>query len=447
MRIKRFVAPTMRAAITEVRAELGPDALIVSSKRVEGGIEIIAAVDYDEELAQQAFGPRTRAPAADRVSTLVAPQPSALPPPSEPSRAAAPPRASLLEKLRNAMRSRGSAALAPADDLVAAEPLPAALPERRQEPEVDAARHAEAMTRRQLELRLSGRAWTDLTHRKPARARVLQDLAALDIAPEIALQLCNEMPQLESLDDLSRIPVALLAHLVRRLPVTDDHLLEQGGVVAIVGRSGVGKTSTIAKLAARFALRHGAREVALVSIDGYRRQVREQLLSYARIIGVQTHVATDARGLGEVLDALGPRKLVLIDTAGRLRRDLRLTEQLAALAQHGERIRILLALAANSDLATLDDSVRMFARLKPGACILTRVDEAESLGAALSTVIRYQLPIAHLTDGPRIPEDLHTGLSRCVWLLLRAAELQASAGRVPDSMLLAQQFGSAVAHA
>ncbi len=460
MKIKRFFAATMRAAIVQVRAEFGPDALIVSSRRAEGGIEIIAAVDYDEELAQQALGPRARELAAGRAIALPAQQPSLEPPPaSEPPREAAPPKASLLEMLRDAMRSRGAVAAAPANDAVSAEsqglaaqspapvPLPGVMPDPAHDPELDTARRADTATRSQLELRLSSRAWTELARRQPARARVLQDLAALDIAPEIALQLCDDMPQLESLDDLSRLPVALMAHLVRRLPVTEDHVLGEGGVVAIVGRSGVGKTTTIAKLAARFALRHGAREVALVSIDGYRRHGREQLLRYARIIGVQTHIATDARGLGEVLDALGPRKLVLIDTAGRWRRDLRLTEQLSALAQHGERIRILLALAANSDLATLDDTVRMFARLKPGACILTKVDEADSLGAALSTVIRYQLPIAYLTDGPRIPEDLHAGLSRCVWLVLRAAELQAGAAQVPEPMLRAQQFDTAVAHA
>jgi flagellar biosynthesis protein FlhF len=460
MKIKRFFAATMREAIARVRAELGPDALIVSSKRAEGGIEIVAAVDYDERLAQEALAAHARTAVVDSTIAAAALQPpeaateppSAIPP-------AVPPRASLLEMLRDAMRSKRSMAAATVNDSVAAEPsgqaaqtvAAAPLSEipsvRSQDPLSDGARSEVELMRRQLELRLSGRAWHDLTRRQPARARVLHDLAALDIAPEIALQLCNEMPELESTEDLSRIPLALLALLVRRLPVADDRLLEEGGVVAVVGRSGVGKTTTIAKLAATFALRHGARQVALVSIDGYRRGAREQLLGYARIIGVPMHVAADARGLAEVLDALEPRKLVLIDTAGRSRRDLRLTEQLAALAQHGERIRILLALAANTGLAELDDTVRMFARLKPSACVLTKVDVADSLGAALSTVIRYQLPIAHLTDGQSIPESLHTGLSRCVWLVLRAAELQERSGRIPDEMHLAEHCGPAVAHA
>lgn len=450
MRIKRFFAATMRAAISQVREELGPDAVIVSSKRAAGGIEIIAAVDYDEELAQQTLAAHARNALVDSAIAAVAQQPPE-PVPVGATRGAAPPRASLLEMLRDAMRSKSlTAAAAPEDGVataVAPEPAPEPAPVGMQDLKPDAEPSDEEAMLSQLELRLPGRAWNDLTRRQPARARVLHDLAALEIAPEIALKLCNEMPQPELTEDPARIPLALLALLVRRLPAVDDQLLDEGGVVAVVGRTGVGKTTTIAKLAASFAHRHGAQQVALVSTDGYRRHAREQLLCYARFIGVTTHISTDTRGLGEVLDALGPRKLVLIDTAGRSRRDLRLTEQLTALEQHGERVRILLALAANTDLATLEDTVRMFARVKPCACVLTKVDAAESLGAALSTVIRYQLPIAYVTDGQRIPENLHTGLSRSVWLVLRAAELHARSGRVPDELLLAQHFGAAVAHA
>jgi flagellar biosynthesis protein FlhF len=304
-------------------------------------------------------------------------------------------------------------------------------------------RQVESM-RELLESQLSSLAWNDLTRRQPARARVLNDLLALDVAPDVARGLANEMPPLKSMDDLWRIPLALL---VRRLPVTDEKLLEQGGVVAVVGPTGVGKTTTIAKLAARFALRHGAHNVALVSTDGYRIGAREQLLTFARIIGVPMHVAADARELGEVLDSLAPRKLVLIDTAGMSRRDLRLAEQLGALARHGERIRILLALAANTELAALDDTVRIFAPVKPRACILTKVDEAASLGAALSTVIRHRLPIAHVTDGQRVPEDIHAGATRRVWLVRLAAKLREQSGRVPDEAILAKHFGKVAVNA
>ena len=399
MKMKRFFAPTMREAIAQVRSEQGPDAVILSNRRAEGGVEIITAIDYDESLVQQALGSPARSAASG--ATTVA------------ERAQQP-------------RTAQPAALSQADPTIS-----------RMQRQVDSIRQL-------LESQLSSLAWSDLTRRHPVRARVLNDLIALDIAPDVARQLADQMPTLKSTDNLWRIPPALL---VRRLPVVDDKLLEQGGIMAVVGPTGVGKTTTIAKLATRFALRHGVRNVALVSTDGYRIGAREQLLTFARIIGVPMHVAADARELGDVLDSLGPRKLVLIDTPGMSRLDLRLGEQLQALAKHGERIRILLALAANTELAALEDTVRIFASLKPQACVLTKVDESGSLGAALSTVIRHQLPIAHLTDGQRVPEDIHAGLARRVWLVRTAVKLRERSGRVPDEAVLARHFGKVAANA
>jgi len=474
MKMKRFFAPTMREAIAQVRAEQGPDAVILSNKRVEGGIEIITAIDYDEALIQQALGTYARPAAAaapahaeEAQSETASAPPAASVAIAEPAAPAS--KAGFFGTLREAMRAKAPPAPAAAPTAAAAQTsvasshaspevaphAPASAGARRAAPKTEVPavlsdpalsgmqRQVESM-QQLLESQLSSLAWSDLTRREPGRARVLQDLTALDIAPDIARRLANEMPNLRSTEDLWRIPLALL---VRRLPVVDDRLLEDGGVAAIVGPTGVGKTTTIAKIAARFALRHGARNVALVSTDSYRIGAREQLLTFARIIGVPMHVATDARELGDVLESLSPRKLVLIDTAGMSRRDLRLAEQLSALARHGERIRILLALAANTELAALDDTVRTFAPLKPSGCVLTKVDEAGSLGAALSTVIRYQLPIAHITDGQRVPEDLHAGTARRIWLVRTAAKLRERSGRVPDEAILARHFGKVAVHA
>lgn len=452
MKMKRFFAATMREAIAQVRAEQGPDAVILSNKRVEGGVEIITAIDYDESLVQQALGSPAR-------SATIEPAPAALetPPPAAaaapPAGVAPAPKAGFFGTLREAMRNKPvpaadaqqDAVIEPAKAPPVARPRPAALSTQAPaDPALSQMQRQVDSMRQLLETQLSSLAWNDLTRRQPARARVLNDLIALDVAPDIARQLADEMPALKSAEDLWRIPLALL---VRRLPVVDDKLLEEGGVIAVVGPTGVGKTTTIAKLAARFALRHGARSVALVSTDGYRIGAREQLLTFARIIGVPMHVAADARELGDVLDSLTPRKLVLIDTAGMSRLDLRLAEQLQALARHGERIRILLALAANTELAALDDTVRIFAPLKPKACVLTKVDEAGSLGAALSTVIRHRLPIAHLTDGQRVPEDIHAGSARRVWLVRTAVKLRERSGRVPDEAVLARHFGKVAVNA
>ncbi|NJO12586.1 MAG: hypothetical protein HC872_03005 [Gammaproteobacteria bacterium] len=238
-----------------------------------------------------------------------------------------------------------------------------------------------------------------------------------------------------------------LGLLLKRIPVTDDGILEHGGVVAVVGPTGVGKTTTIAKIAARFALKHGAHHVALVSTDTYRIGAREQLLTYARILGVSMHVAQDATELANALAQLEMKKLVLIDTAGMSQRDLRLNEQFATLHNDHARIRVLLALSAAGEYSALEETVRVFERIRPSACVLTKLDEAASLGAPLSIAIRHGLAIAHLCDGQRVPEDLHPAYSRRAWLMQTAMKMRRESQRVADESMLAEHFGRMAMHA
>ena len=198
----------------------------------------------------------------------------------------------------------------------------------------------------------------------------------------------------------AHLPLALL---VKHLPVVNDQTCLNGGVVAVVGPTGVGKTTTIAKLAARWSMRHGSEDLALVSTDGYRIGAREQLLTYARILGAPLHAANDAAELARVLERLKSKKLVLIDTAGIGPRDVRLTEQMAALTLGAARARVMLALPATGEAHALEEIVRAFARVTPAACILTKLDEAASLGAVISTSMRHQIrsPICATASGSR----------------------------------------------
>jgi flagellar biosynthesis protein FlhF len=468
MKIKRYTATSMRAALAKVRAEQGPDAVILSSRRGDDGIEVIAAVDYDEALFVDMNRQRTTAPAIEPpaepasapaeathyAATAARAQADAIARPASPPvpvRASTPARtvASAQAPVPTAARVATSASQ-PARDRTAA-PVTASSSSRK--PIAPAVRsdlaygamHRELQDLRQmLETGLAGMTWNDKRLREPLKARVLEELSALDIAPDVALALASRAPRRTTLENPSHIPLALL---VKHLPVVDDLGGLTGGIIAVAGPTGAGKTTTIAKLAARWCMQHGCQDLALVSTDGYRIGAREQLMTYARILGVPMHAANSGRDLARALDRLKSKKLILIDTAGMGPRDVRLTEQLSALQLGASRARVLLALPAQGEGHALEEIVQAFAPLTPVACILTKVDEAASLGAVISTTLRHRLKIAYICDGQRVPEDLHAAHQRRVWLVRAALKLKESRPPVRDETYYVRNFGRAHAHA
>ena len=216
----------------------------------------------------------------------------------------------------------------------------------------------------------------------------------------------------------------MLGLLSKKLPVTEIDPLEAGGVIALVGPTGAGKTTTIAKLAACFAQRHNARDVALVTTDTVRVGGREQLHGYGRQLGIAVHEADSAQSLALVLERLRDYKLVLIDTAGLGQRDRNLVGQLNWLRASGQ-VQTLLCLPANSHFSDLDEVVRRFSTVQPQGVVLTKLDETGRLGSALSVVVDHQLPMAWVTDGQRVPDDLHRANS--AHLVLRLDQLRREA--------------------
>src|SRR5580704_1994370 len=443
MKIKRYTAPSMRAALALVRAEQGPDAVILSSRRGEEGIEVIAAVDYDEALFADAKrqAPRSTpvpgmAPATIAPAAAPAPAPAAAATTRAPS--AARPPSNVPRPVATARATPAAPAPAPAPASVSARAAPRAAAD------YGAMQRELQDMRRLLETGLAGMTWNDKRLREPLKARVLEELTAMDIAPDVAMSLAELTPQRTSLDNPSHIPLALLA---RHLPIFNDPTCVAGGITAIVGPTGAGKTTTIAKLAARWCMRHGSQDLALVSTDGYRIGAREQLSTYARILGAPMHAANGAKELARVLERLKTKKLILIDTAGMGPRDVRLTEQLAALKLGASRARVLLALPAQGEGHALEEIVRAFARVTPAGCVLTKVDEAASLGGAISAVLRHKLQIAYVCDGQRVPEDLHAAHQKRVWLIRAALKLKQHVPRSRNEASLARAFGRAPAHA
>ena len=469
MKIKRYMAPSMRAALDQVRAEQGEDAVILSSRRVKEGIEVIAAVDYDEALMAGAARqysislaaatppepaappphptiPALRVPPAPGAAAGAAPTRAVAPVrAAAPTRAAAPPRAMApapaMTPAPVAARASQARATVPAPAMIVRPTAPAADETRRGFASMQ--REIKDL-RRLLESELSHICWNDKRLREPLRARVLEDLSSMDIAPDVAAKLATLTPRRTNLGDASNIPMALL---LKHLPVVDKLSTVNPGVFALVGPTGAGKTTTIAKLAARWTMRYGSQDLALVSTDAYRIGAREQLMTYARILGASVHSANSGQELARVLEGLKSKKLVLIDTAGMGPRDVRLSEQLAALAQGAVGAQFLLALPAQGEGLALEEIIRAFAQVKPTACIITKLDEAASLGAVISTTLRHKLKIAYLCNGQRVPEDVHSAHHRRVWLVRAAHELTRRAPRSRDDTYFARNFGRATAHA
>ena len=416
MKIKRYLDKDMRHVLRRVREDQGPDAVILSNRRVEDGIEVIAAIDYDEALVRHALG--VSAEAGEGISTdalaqiaeddVVGKTPTAT---SEPNVVAA-----------------ELVAHRPQDDRVL----------RDMQDEMSSMRGL-------LETQLSGLVWKDTARRSPVRAQVLRNLARLGAAPDIANIVVDRLEPVDEIRSLWHAPLAELAQLI---PVREDTLLSAGGVFALVGPTGVGKTTTIAKIAAQFAMTHWPDDIALVSADSFRIGAREHLQAFANIIGVKVYSASSSEELSATLDRLRSKKLVLIDTEGRSPRDRTLANRLAAWGCNRDRVKFYLTLSAATQEAGLDEAVREFDKVPLEGCIVTKIDEAAQLGCVISTLVRNDLRAAWFSDGQRIPEDLHAAANKKLWLVNQAVEcMERSQPRVDERVMAEKYSQASAAHA
>jgi flagellar biosynthesis protein FlhF len=421
--IRRYVANDMREALTSIRTDLGPDAVMLSSRKLPTGVEVIAAVDYDQSLLG---GGRPAEASADEAGTaqldeyeqIAARVASAT---SVPAAAAAP----------------AAAPAAPVAALAPAAPTMASAPAADPTAESSVALEIKDL-RRLLETQLASLAWSDLNRQAPVRARLLRELAKLGVDSPLAAELADEVPPTAGHQEALRL---VFRRFGERLPLVTWDMAEDGGVFAIVGPTGVGKTTSIAKIAARFVLRHSVEELGLVSTDTYRIGARQQLNNFARILRAPMHVAENATDLRRVLDGFANKKLVLIDTAGMSQRDVRLANQFNTLKVEGHSVRTVLALSAGADRDCLAEALKVFKAAAPEALIVTKLDEAATLGGVLSLATANGLPVAYLSDGQRVPEDLHRAAPKRFWLLHNALKLSASGATQPEEHELADRFG------
>jgi flagellar biosynthesis protein FlhF len=436
--IKKFHAQTTRDALRQVRDALGASAIILSNRQVAGGVEIIAVADLDmAALTSQAepalWAAANQAKAAPPPSASV-PKHSAPPPRPEPSirlEEAAPQLTSLADYL--AERGGGGAGSSASGSTI--RPSPA----RQQQPQapaapavaepppqapstitagVDELAREMRLLRGMVEGQLAGFAWNDLTRRDPMRAEAMKRLLAAGFSAGFSRQLLELLPDDEvDLNQALKWLKNTIAHNIKVARPEDD-IIEKGGVYALVGPTGVGKTTTVAKIAARAVLRHGASKVALVTTDTYRIGAQDQLRIYGRILGTPVFAVRDENDLELTLSDLHSRHLVLIDTVGMSQRDKRVAEQVALLCGEGREVNRLLLLGAPSQGITLEEVARAYAG--PGLIggVLTKIDEALTYGPVLDVAIRHELPVHFVTNGQRVPEDLH--LANSTYLADRA---------------------------
>jgi flagellar biosynthesis protein FlhF len=392
MKITKHVGADMRAAMRSVRDQLGPDAVIMSTRRTAGGVEITAAMDFDVENA-----------------TAVAPEPVEV---AEPD----------------------FEAIIAAASVASAEPAPQPVAHGEIESELKS-------MRRMLETQLAQLAWNDLTRRSPIQTELLRELTEVGLAHDFAAQVVSQLPPRTDLTQARRLAIATLS---QHLLVTGDRWLDQGGRVALVGPTGVGKTTSLAKLAVRWALRHGARDLALVSADAVRFGAHDQIRAIGQLIGAPVFTVDQLSQLPELLTRLGGYRFILIDTPGSSQRDAQLAGRVAELGAAGAQLETALVLAASTQAGAIEETVARFANANPASVLLTKVDEAASLGGVLSVLTRARLPISYVSEGQRVPEDLRP--ARALELVSAAVQLAHTSGAAADEDLLRRRFGD-VAHA
>jgi flagellar biosynthesis protein FlhF len=387
MKLKRYQARDMREALRQVRQELGPDAVILSTIDAAGGVEVVAADDSDGVV---------------QASALAA----------VPTTGAIPVRAALPHRLSTPVLHEAS------NESLSAE-----------------IRSMRAL----LERRLQALSWNDFTRRDPRRARLHTDLMELGFGHEHAASIAQSLPP--GLEDAEPTGVAdgaqtadvyssVIAPRIHTLPLA--RMLN--GPVALIGPAGVGKSTLMAKLAVRGVVEHGAESIGIISVGDDRPDASSLCLSIGRLLGIATHIALTSESCLEQAQVWSRRRLILIDTKGLVPDSQHGLQALRSSASRS--LSLAMVLSASSQVEVNDRYLAQCADLAPDMLVYTRLDEAQQLGGMLSTLISSQRPLAALSDGPRIPEDLQS--ARSDDLAVRAQAL-----RVGNSIQLEGQYAAA----
>jgi len=497
MKIRRFYAKGLRDALRQVKEELGSDAVILSNNKVEGGVELVAAIDYDESKIQESIADKIPPSpmlkkteletALDNPATFsrnhkAKPEPSpkwmeslkqrqsdnlarlnkddvlkedvvsfsqarkirkskkephisegrvnsvldkadfsdllaktAIASTNEPEESEINPfdyEALLMEKNKKRFNDRQISASSKSNTYDKPQRKKVKQTEHQakvewsQDPMLVSMKEEIQALKDMLQSQMSGLAWGNFNRNNPHRAELLQRLCKLGLRPSICETILRQLSEKDSLEEAWKKSLAIIAKGVN---VAEEDIINQGGKIALVGPTGVGKTTSIAKLAARFTLRYDAEELALVSTDSFRIGAQEQLKTYGQLLRVPVYIASNEKELASILKRLEDKRLVLIDTAGMNQRDIRMTEQLAMLKNAHTDVKLLAVLSASAQSSAVSEVVEVFNSYGLDGCIVSKLDESTSLGGILSVILEHQLTLHYVTDGQKVPEDIHPG--------------------------------------
>lgn len=427
MNIKRFLGKNSREALSMVRKELGANAVILSNRAVHGGNEIMAFREDEMEAMINSENTRHQVQDFNYTVTENRDEPTTLLSllnksnrlqPSEPNV----PKMDNLSQIRNS-----SPEIEEYDDVDVSfsaqaikiqQATASQISQNQSTPKMRASEQTATNQqmafmlsemrnmRSTIESQLTAISWGNIQQREPVKSEILSTLLAAGFSPALSRYLAENLP-----DDLdNKKATAWVKYILGKNLNTienETEVLDQGGVFALIGPTGVGKTTTTAKLAARYVMKHGTQNLGLITTDAYRVGGHEQLRIYGKILGVMVHAVKDEADLKIALSELKNKHTILIDTVGVSQRDRMVTEQIAMLSNTNTPIKKLLCLNATSTGETLTDVIQAYKGKGLDGCIITKLDEAATIGNALDVIIREKLKLYYTANGQRVPEDIH----------------------------------------
>jgi len=403
MNIRRFFGKNSREALSQVRKELGEDAVILSNRAVNGGNEIMAFKEEDMNamVSNEPERRDTQRYDSNEPTTLL----------------------SLLNKknrdqAEDFRSNKAEAFHARTSDHtdISIQSAPVHLttshgaqqlvtPQEASKQMADMLNEMRNM-RSVIESQLTTISWGNIQQRDPIKSKVLSTLLAAGFSAALSRALAEKLPA--NLDN-EKAMGWIKAILAKNLSTIENEteVLDRGGIFALIGPTGVGKTTTTAKLAARYVMKHGTQKLGLITTDAYRVGGHEQLRIYGKILGVMVHAVKDEADLKIALNELKGKHTILIDTVGVSQRDRMVAEQIAMLSNTNAPIKKLLCLNATSTGETLTDVIKAYKGKGLDGCIITKLDEAATIGNTLDVIIREKLKLYYAANGQRVPEDIH----------------------------------------